>query len=245
VLRGQRSVMAGNRKKTVMIAVAVVAVIAGIVIAVTSSSSHKKKAHQRARVHSGTLTGGSQGSQTSQGEIAVAAKYLGVSVSKLRAEMRKGRSLVAIAAAAHRSPAELVEALVRTRVQRVEAAVAAKTVTPAVAKRRIARIRARVEARVARSANYLATVAIASKYLGLSTAKVRAELRRGHSLAQIADATAGKSAAGLTAAVIAVRERELSAGASSLAGSTALLEALKARAKTEVQRTPIVALAAP
>ena len=51
----------------------------------------------------------------------------------------------------------------------------------------------------------------AAGYLGISQSVVERELRAGHSLAQIADATPGRSAAGLTAALIAQKRQRLAA----------------------------------
>jgi hypothetical protein len=237
--------MAGNWKKTVLIGVAVVAVIAGVVIAVTSGSSHKKS-HKGA--HARVALGG--GTSAARADVATAAGYTGLTQSKLRKELRKGRSLAALAVASHHSVAGLVEAMVRERIRRIEAQVAAGTVSRAAATRRIARIRARVAARVAHSADFMPTlaVAVAAKYLGLSSAKLRAELRRGRSMAKLANATAGKSAEGLVKAVLGVRERELTRGAGtpaapSLSGAKPLVEALEARARTEVQRAPLAPVA--
>jgi hypothetical protein len=52
-------------------------------------------------------------------------------------------------------------------------------------------------------------LAAASSYLGVPVGQLEAQLARGRSLAQVADATAGKSAAGLTAALLAEKRQRL------------------------------------
>ncbi len=71
------------------------------------------------------------------------------------------------------------------------------------------------------------TLATAAAYLGVATAQLREELRSGKSLADIADATPGKSAAGLVQAL----EK---AGRERLAADSAALES---RIAAEVERT--------
>ena len=59
-------------------------------------------------------------------------------------------------------------------------------------------------------------LAAAAAYLGSSPAQLRSELRSGKSLAQIADATSGKSEAGLIAALEAAGKQKLAADAANL-----------------------------
>jgi hypothetical protein len=60
------------------------------------------------------------------------------------------------------------------------------------------------------------TLATAAGYLGVSAAQLRSELRSGRSLAQVADATSGRSEAGLIAALEAAGRERLSAAAAKL-----------------------------
>lgn len=69
-------------------------------------------------------------------------------------------------------------------------------------------------------------IAGASGYLGVSPAELRHELRGGHSLAAVAAATSGRSAAGLIDALVAKRT----------AGLTALTARLRARVTAQVER---------
>jgi hypothetical protein len=50
---------------------------------------------------------------------------------------------------------------------------------------------------------------IAASYLGAAPAQLQAELESGKTLAQVAEATAGRSKAGLIAALVAARTQEL------------------------------------
>ena len=69
---------------------------------------------------------------------------------------------------------------------------------------------------------------VAASYLGLSPHDLREQLRSGKTLAQIADATPGKSEAGLVAALVTAAKARLGAPG----------DDLEARVKTLVNRTP-------
>ncbi len=251
--------MGGKRTRVVMAAVAVAAVVIGIVLAASGGSGHKKGRGGNGTTVAGARGGGSSRSKSAggvgggaaaggsvagepRGDLSAASAYVGVSRAKLRKELKSGRSLAAVAAATPgHSVLGLVEAIMRPRVRRIEAQVAAKRLPKAEAQRRIERIRTRVQARLARSTTYKPTVAIAGQYLGLSPTALRAKLHGGHTLSQLADGTSGKSAKGLIAAVMAVRINELVHGADETSEATlrheaALLQALEARVRTEVQR---------
>jgi hypothetical protein len=84
-------------------------------------------------------------------------------------------------------------------------------------------------------------LALAASDLGLPRARVRSELRSGRTLAQLADATPGRSAGGLLDALIAAREQQLSAGAAaatSPATRPARLARLRARLSADVYGSP-------
>lgn len=250
-------------------AVAVAAVVIGIVLAVSGGSSHKHpRAGRRAELVGGGAGGGSGRSRSSgginggaaaggstagepAGDFGAASAYVGVSKAKLRKELSAGRSLAAVAATTPgHSALGLLEAIMRPRVRRIEAQVAAKRLSKANAQRRLQRIRKRVQARLARSTTYKPTVAIAGQYLGLSPAALRAKLHGGHTLSQLADGTPGKSRKGLAAAVMAVRINELVHGVDETSQATlrhesALLHALEARVQMEIQRAEPAVLVAP
>ncbi|HUH81838.1 MAG TPA: hypothetical protein VLZ06_10975 [Solirubrobacteraceae bacterium] len=243
-----------------MAGVAVTAVAVGVVLAATGGSGNKKSAVRTRRpelfgggrgaarstrgaggVNGGSGAGGSVAGEP-RGDLAAASAYLGISRAKLRKELSSGRSLAAVAATSPgHSTVGLLGAIMRPRVRRIDAQVAAKRISQAEAEARIARIRKRVQARLARSASYKPTVAIAEQYLGLAAAALRAQLHGGRTLLQLAGATPGKSGRGLIAAVMAVRVNELVHGAggtseATLRRETALLQALEQRVRRELQQ---------
>ena len=255
-------------------AVAVAAVVVGIVLAASGGSSHKR-GHAGNRVElaggGGGATGGGKGAShpggaggvgggaaaggsvagEPRGDFSAASAYMGVSKAKLRKELSAGRSLAAVASTtAGHSALGLLEAIMRPRVRRIEAQVAAKRLSKTAAQRRIQRIRQRVQARLARSTTYKPTVAIAGQYLGLSATALRAKLHGGKTLSQLADGTPGKSTKGLVAAVMAVRINELVHGVDETSEATlrhesALLQGLEARVRTEVKRAAPAVTVAP
>jgi hypothetical protein len=237
--------MTAKWKTPLLIGVGVAAIAAGAAIAATSGSSSKTRP-RGVRVHltAGAGPGPGPGQVvSSQGYIAATAAYSHLSPAQVQAELREGRSLAAIAAASVGGSANgLVEALMRPRRALIEEEVRAGALSPAGARRRLALVRARVSARVSRSPNYLTTIAIAARYLGLTPATLRARLRAGRSLAEVAGATAGTSAAGLIRAVVKVRERELSEASSGAATTGGVAEkmapmaAIRARVRAEVRR---------
>src|SRR5271169_6209782 len=181
--------MGGKRTRIVMAAVAVAAVVIGIVLAVSGSSSHKKgrggnhvelaggggasRAKGGGGVGGGAAAGGSVAGEP-PGDFSAASAYVGVSRAKLRKELGSGRSLAAVAATTPgHSALGLVEAIMRPRVRRIEAQVAAKRLSQTEAQRTIQRIRKRVQTRLARSTAYEPTAAVAERYLGLSQTELR------------------------------------------------------------------------
>lgn len=202
-------------KRRLALGVAVLAIVAGGAIAAVSATGQgtprKLTAAHWAHRGSGRM-------------LAVAAGYLGVSVAQLRSELQAGRTLAQIAdATSGKSEAGLIEVLI------------------AAAKARLAKAAATVPARVGaevnrplfgaagekRSARHTAR-AVARRYLGLSAAQLRSELLSGKTLAQIADATAGRSEAGLLKALIAAK-----------ASNGADVSRLTARVKAAINRTHV------
>jgi len=197
-------------RKKLLLALTVVAVLAGATTAVVVAAQPGSPSHKRA------------------GTLASAASYLGVSETRLRSEVRSGRSLAQIAdATPGRSAAGLVAAV--EAADRARLASAAATLP--------ARVRAEVD-RVPGGEHTL--LAAAASYLGVSRAQLRRELRSGKTLAQVAAASAGKSASGLVAALVAARkgniEAEVKAGVITQARANVLLAKLNRRVNAQVQR---------
>jgi hypothetical protein len=160
------------------------------------------------------------------GPLVAAASYLGVPESQLRSELKSGKSLGEIANATRgKSSAGLVNTLLATGKGRLAAAQASlpKRVTALVNRVRVPGQRA-----------------AAARYLGLRPAQLARELRSGKTLAQIANATVGKSAAGLIEAVTTARKAALAArvtgGSLTQAQANARLAHLTQRVTSMVNR---------
>ncbi len=74
----------------------------------------------------------------------------------------------------------------------------------------------------------------AASYLGLSQSQLFADLQSGKTLGQVADATSGKSASGLIAAMVAAEQTELASAVQSGRLTQALADRLEANLKTRV-----------
>jgi hypothetical protein len=186
--------MGRTLRRNLALTVALAAVlVAGTAVALgASTTGHKHAPHAR---H--TRLSSSSG-RRSGGLFQAAATYLGVPRTQLREDLRQGKTLAQIAAATPgKSEAGLVAAI-------VAAAKAKLGSSPA-------DLETRVKALVNRSpgteltrharlagARHGALRAAALSYLGLTRHQLREQLKSGKSLAQIADATPGKSATGLT-----------------------------------------------
>jgi hypothetical protein len=213
--------MTRRLKQKLLIGVAVVAVLAGVTAAVVMAA--QPAAHHG---RSGTL--------------ATAAGYLDLSPTQLRKELQSGKSLASIAdATSGKSEAGLIAALEAAGKQRL-AATAAKL--PGTITAEVDRVggptNARLGGRLRRG--HGRALAAAASYLGVSAAQLRGELRSGKTLAQIADATSGKSQAGLIAALVATRKTTLAsrvaAGKITQAQANAILPKLTARVSAQVNR---------
>jgi hypothetical protein len=164
-------------------------------------------------------------------DLAAAAGYLGISEEQLRSALESGQSLAQVAnSTAGKSAAGLIEALVAEKKRRLDAMAASLTKRVTAEVNRSGGPR-RGLARAGRHPGILgrrSLALVAAGYLGLSPAQVRSELRAGRTLAQIADATSGKSAAGLMQALIQARREALDAAVASGVIAHAKADRLKA-----------------
>ncbi len=189
----------GTRQKVVAAAAVAVLLAGGAIAAVSATGQSSAGKH---RVAAGRAR-----------DLATAAAYLGTSTAELSRELRSGRSLAQIAGATGdgKSAQGLTAAL------------------EAAKKARLASTASRLSARVGNEVNrpggpvggpesaaerlrlLFATPRrlgqAAAAYLRTSAAALQAELRSGRTLAQIADATAGRSRAGLVGALVAAERR--------------------------------------
>jgi hypothetical protein len=227
-------------KRNLMIVVAAAAVTAGVIVAVVSSGGG---GHARASSALARARAQAAHAPRRTAAAAVEAGYLGLTKAQLRSKLRSGRSLAQIAdATGGRSTTGLVAALVSARAAQLSAEVKAKRLSPTAERTRLARLRRRLTAELERTPGYSDLPATA-RYLGVSTAQLRADLRAGRSLAQIAAATPGKSPAGLIDARVSAREATLKTALASgeISGKVEreLASGLRPRITTEVERKPI------
>jgi hypothetical protein len=156
-------------------------------------------------------------------DLSAAATYLGISESDLLTQLQSGKTLAQIAdATPGKSKDGLVDALVAAEQKELTAAVAAGRLTQAQADQIAANLKTRITDHVTHSGAPAGgpgfghggpgggdDLAAAATYLGLSQAALVTQLQSGKTLAQIADATAGKSTDGLVAALVAHEQDEL------------------------------------
>lgn len=122
-----------------------------------------------------------------------AADFIGITVEQLRTELGADKSMADVAVAHGKTRDALITALTTAQSQKIAELVDQKGFPqkPGGPGRHLG---AHIKVDV---------VQTASTYLGLSLAELRTQLQSGKSLAQIADATAGKSKAGLIQAIVA------------------------------------------
>jgi hypothetical protein len=122
-----------------------------------------------------------------------AADFIGITVEQLRTEMGSDKSLADVAVAHGKTRDALITALTTAQSQKIAEMVDQKGFPqkPGGPGKRV-EVHIKVD-----------VVKTASAYLGLSLGELRTQLQSGKSLAQIADATAGKSKDGLIQAIVA------------------------------------------
>jgi hypothetical protein len=171
-----------SRKRLLAMLAAAVVVAGGTLVAVTAAQ-------------------GPAGHEHGKSALAAASSYLGVSEPQLRQDLRSGKTLAQVAAATPGKSAQgVIDAIVVARRAHLESQLQdlQVQVTEEVEHGRAAHSRAAARAAVL-------------SYLGITGRELRAELRSGHTLAQIADATPGRSRAGLVAALVAARQKAIAA----------------------------------
>src|SRR3954451_8491514 len=175
-----------------MLAVALIAVIAAVVI-VTLSGGHSH--------HSSGPASAVKGKNTTQ----AAAAYLGLGTSALRKRLRNGETLEQLAEA---TPGHSARGLIRTVTAARAAELRAQGASPGKVRANVARLRARLRAQLRRQRRAGAIVGSASEYLGISEARLRAQLRSGKTLVEIA-AAHGHSRAELIGGLVRARKSAL------------------------------------
>src|SRR6478672_6742777 len=163
---------------------------------------------------------------------AAIASYLDLTPAQLRAQLRSGKTLAQIAVTQGKSVAGLEDAIYKDVEAHLDQAVANGRLTGAQEQAMLAQLKAHLDDIVnhsgpragVRASHFGAAVA---SYLGLTRAELRAQLRSGKSLAQIATAH-GKTVAGLKAAILtgakARLDRAVTAGKLTSAQEQTLLD---------------------
>jgi hypothetical protein len=192
-------------RRRVALIVALAAVLAGgtaVALGATSTPKHTRASRQT-RSH----TRG----ERRRGIIGAASSYLGLSPEQIAEQLHQGKSLAQIAAATPgKSEAGLVAAIAEAVKAKIPSPPAdletrIKTIvnrTPGTELARHAKLGAR---------RHGALRAAALAYLGLTRHQLFQELKSGKTIAQVADSTPGKSAAGLTEALLATFKGKIDA----------------------------------
>jgi hypothetical protein len=235
--------LSGRRK--LLAALAIALVIAGVLIAVLGGSGRPPTGRNVPGQPARSAGRGEPAVAAGRAELAAAADYLGVSQSQLRASLRAGTSLAEVAASHGRSVTGLEQRLVAAR---TSALAKALHELPAQTQQLV---RARIQRSVAVSVKrhrvggptrVAINVRIASRYLGVKARELRAQLRRGRTLAQVAASSPGRSASGLIAALLAARkqllDRARAAGEITPAVEQHALTTLKQRLTAAVNSPP-------
>lgn len=195
-----------SRKSQVVIAVAA-ASLAGAGAAVAESS------HPHSAPLSHGLRAGGPGAM--HDDLSVAATYLGLTETELQTKLRSGKTLAQVADATDGKSANgLIEALVAAAKQHIAADVSSGRLTQSQADQILSGLKQHVTDRVdstgppGRGGPHGGLDAAAT-YLGLTETDLMTQLQSGKTLGEIADATSGKSKAGLVAALVADENEHL------------------------------------
>jgi hypothetical protein len=198
--------MTKSRKSQVAIAVAA-ASLAGAGAAVAESGH----THSNTLSH-GLRNGGPVGRP--HDDLPVAATYLGLSDAALRTKLESGKTLAEIANAVDgKSASGLIDALVAAAQKHIAEDVASGRLAQSQANDLLAGLEQHITARVNSTGppghGMHGGLDAAAGYLGLSEMDLMTQLQSGKTLGEIADATAGKSKAGLVAALVADEKSHL------------------------------------
>jgi hypothetical protein len=179
--------------------------------------------------------------------LKAAAQYIGVSRAELVREARSGQSLAQIAVAHGKTVDGLKGAMRSALKARLDAAVAGGKLTAAQANARLARgellidrvVNGRLAAPKQRSGKSR-LLNVAARYVGVTPKALRAELKAGKSLAQVATAH-GKTVAGLKDTLLnplkARLDKAVASGRITSAQAQARLDRLAARVDRLINRT--------
>lgn len=238
-------VMRRSMKQKVFVLAAVAAALAAAsfaAVSATGQSEHPRKpaaARKAARARHAH-------------DLATAASYLGISSAQLSSELSSGKTLAQVAdATSGKSAKGLIDALIVAKQANLSKLAASLPKRMSAEVNRAGGPGRGARQAVKRSEHGAPRVAalfaapgrpgsVAASYLGVAPAQLQSELQAGKSLAQVADATAGRSKAGLIAALVAAKRQKLAqaagAGRLSAARESKRLGSLQKRMSILAQR---------
>ena len=201
------------KRSTVVRVLLVAALAVGAAGGATAAQAANSSAQHATHHHHGGFFG--------HGVLSTAASYLGLTNEQLKAQLKSGKTLAQVAdATPGKSSAGLVDALVAAAKTKLDKLVADKRITQAQEDAFLAKYRtaaAKFVNRVAGAGHcsghtmLVDEFGVAANYLGLTRGQLKAQLVSGKSLADLANATAGKSASGLVDAMVAAEQTKLDA----------------------------------
>jgi hypothetical protein len=182
-----------------------------IAVAAASLAGAGAAVAESSHTHSNTLAHGRRAGAPGgmHDDLSVAATYLGLTESDLQTKLRSGKTLAQVANVTDGKSADgLVDALVAAAQKHIAADVSSGRLTQTQADQILSDLKQHITARVNSTGppggpHGHGGLDAAATYLGLSETALRTQLQSGKTLGQIADATAGKSKAGLIAALVA------------------------------------------
>ncbi len=191
--------MRDHAKRNLLLGLALVAVLAGVIIAIASGGAHH---------HHATKTKQANSRDSTVSDVQLAAEYLGISRAELRRRLRSGETMAEVAdSTPGKSAAGLTAALLAPRRAQAKAHSQSSTAE----QEALQRARAQILAETSHGRGRTGPVPTAAAYLGLSARALRARLRAGESMAEVASAR-HRSESGLIAALVAVKVRRLKTG---------------------------------
>jgi hypothetical protein len=234
------------KRKLAARAAVVVILAGGAVAAVTATGQGPSRTQAAAR---------RSAHRPARRDLVTAASYLGVTIAQLQRDLGSGKSLAQVADATNgKSAAGLIAALVAEKKQKLTAAATSlpKRVTAEVNRsggpgsprngsaRRPGHARGPGAARRPGWRRLFAAPTrlgfVAASYLGTSAAHLQSDLKSGETLARVANATSGRSEAGLIEALVAARRARLAAALASGNLSPAKASAIGPRVSRRMKR---------
>lgn len=178
------------KRRLPVIAVLAVLLAGGTVAAMAAGGKNSS-----APRHSSAHHAGSASAPRGQRLLQTAASYIGISPEAVQQGLHSGKSLGQLATEAGKTEAGLVQALATTARAGLEQRLAQAIKQPG-GLHGLHRHNHRLRA-------------AAAAYLGIMPSALSAQLRSGHTLAQVAESTPGHSRAALIAALVAARQAQL------------------------------------